>query len=282
MAAVLDGGLYARDGEGRAFALAVGASIVLHALILFVAPNLFQPPKAHRVVPGPIVARLAQPAAAAPPPAAAPAETPQPRTEDPPPPPPLPQAKPQPAPSTKPAAVPAPAPTAKPDPTPTAKPAPSTPAPSRPATSSSEAPRPSEAAPAASASTSTAPAAKPEPAPPVQAPTAPAPAVDPSNAATLSQYRIAIITAAKRFKRYPRTAMDNNWEGKVEIRMVIGANGMISSIGIKTGTGFDILDAQALDMIRKAKPMVMIPPALGGKEFTVDVPVIFSLKEETG
>ena len=76
--------------------------------------------------------------------------------------------------------------------------------------------------------------------------------------------------------------MDNNWEGKAEIRMVVGANGMISSITIKTSAGHEILDAQALDMIRKAKPMVQVPPGLGGKEFTVDVPVVFSLKEETG
>lgn len=76
--------------------------------------------------------------------------------------------------------------------------------------------------------------------------------------------------------------MDNNWEGKAEIRMVIGANGMISSITVKTSAGHEILDAQALDMIRKAKPLTQIPAALRGKEFTVDVPVVFSLKEETG
>ena len=59
------------------------------------------------------------------------------------------------------------------------------------------------------------------------------------------------MSAARRYKRYPRIAMDNNWEGKVEVRMVVGANGMISSITIRSGTGHEVLDQQALDMIRK-------------------------------
>ncbi len=88
--------------------------------------------------------------------------------------------------------------------------------------------------------------------------------------------------AARRYKKYPRVAMDNNWEGKVEVRMVIGANGMIASISVRSGTGHEILDQQALDMIRKAKPLAPIPAALRGKEFTVDLPVIFSLKDEAG
>ena len=109
------------------------------------------------------------------------------------------------------------------------------------------------------------------------APAAPSTDADPG---TLRQYQLAIITTARKYKRYPRAAMDNNWEGKVEVRMVIGANGMIVSISIKTSTGHELLDKTALDMITKAKPLTPIPASLRGKEFTVDVPVVFSLKEE--
>lgn len=119
---------------------------------------------------------------------------------------------------------------------------------------------------------------KPEPA----APSTSAPAAESSDPLTLGQYRIAIITAAKRYKKYPRLAIDNNWEGQAEVRMVLGADGAIASIRIKTSSGFEILDQQALEMIRKAKPLAPIPASLRGKGFTVDVPVLFSLKEETG
>jgi protein TonB len=119
-----------------------------------------------------------------------------------------------------------------------------------------------------------------------------APAAPPSSAlpaasdsmdpATLGQYRIAIIAAAKRYKRYPRLALDNNWEGQADVRMTIGADGNIVSLGIRSRSGYEVLDQQALEMIRKAKPLTPIPPGLRGKAFTVDVPVVFSLKEETG
>jgi protein TonB len=111
----------------------------------------------------------------------------------------------------------------------------------------------------------------------------PAPAAvpgDDADAGTLRAYRLAIITNARKYKRYPRVAMDNNWEGKVEVRMVIGANGMIASMSVKTSTGHEPLDQTAITMITRAKPLTPIPAALRGREFTVDVPVIFSLKED--
>jgi protein TonB len=88
-----------------------------------------------------------------------------------------------------------------------------------------------------------------------------------------------LMRMARTYKRYPRVAMDNNWEGRVVIRMVIGSNGMISTISVLNSAGHEVLDKQALDMIQKAKPRVQIPAALRGKEFTLEIPVIYSLKE---
>ena len=95
---------------------------------------------------------------------------------------------------------------------------------------------------------------------------------------TLDQYRLALIVTARRYKRYPAQAMDKGWQGKVEIRLVVGANGTIQSSLIKASSGYEILDNQALDMVKKAKPLTPIPAALRGREFTVDIPVIFDLQ----
>jgi protein TonB len=95
---------------------------------------------------------------------------------------------------------------------------------------------------------------------------------------TLDQYRLALIVAARRYKRYPAQAMDKGWQGKVEIRLVVGANGTIQSSLVKASSGYEILDNQALDMVKKAKPLTQIPAALRGREFTVDIPVIFDLQ----
>lgn len=103
----------------------------------------------------------------------------------------------------------------------------------------------------------------------------PAPAAD---AQTLDQYRLALIGVARHYKRYPARAVENGWQGKVEVRLVIGANGSTQKASIKTSSGYEILDKEALDMIRKAKPLAPIPQSLRGREFTVDIPVIFDLQ----
>ena len=98
------------------------------------------------------------------------------------------------------------------------------------------------------------------------------------DAGTLEQYRLALIVATRRYKRYPAIAMEKGWQGRVEVHMVIGANGMIASASIKTSSGHEILDKQALDMLKKGKTTVPIPTGLRGREFPIDVPVIFNLE----
>jgi protein TonB len=139
------------------------------------------------------------------------------------------------------------------------------------------------AAPAQSASAAPSPAAAAAAAPRAQeAPSAPAePAAragDSADAGNLDQYRLALIGVARKYKRYPAQAMEKGWTGRVEVRLIIGPNGMIQSALVKSSSGYDILDNQALDMVKKAKPLTPIPPALRGREFTVDVPVIFDLQ----
>jgi protein TonB len=107
----------------------------------------------------------------------------------------------------------------------------------------------------------------------------PQPAADAPDAGTLAQYRLALISAAKRFKRYPRIAVDNDWQGTVEIRIVIDASGAIATLSVRSSAGHPLLDREALEMIERAKELALIPPALRGKEFSVDVPVVFSLRE---
>jgi protein TonB len=246
--------------DNRAIHYAVLASIVFHGLLLVIAPK--QASQRPAALPGPIVARLVQPAsppAAAPQPPQAEPQQPQPQVE---------AAKPEPVPlppKPSPLAKPSPKAAPKAEPTPSAKPAPPTP--------SAE---PAPSAPAAPPSPGPIAKADPQPGTPS---TAPAPSVDPSDAGSLAQYRMQLIGIAKRYKRYPRVAMDNNWEGDVVVRMVIGANGMIASISVKTSSGHEILDKQAVEMFQKAKPLVPIPGALRGKEFVIEVKAIYNLKD---
>ncbi len=110
-------------------------------------------------------------------------------------------------------------------------------------------------------------------------PVSPPPAAPAADAGTLAQYRLAIISLARGFNRYPRLAVENNWQGRAEVRVIVGANGTIASLGLRRGSGYEILDRQALDMIGKAAQQVTLPAALRGREFALDIPVIFSLMQ---
>jgi len=110
-------------------------------------------------------------------------------------------------------------------------------------------------------------------------PVAPRAAAAGDQALALVRYRLALIAQAKRYRRYPRLALDNNWRGEVDVRMVVGATGTLASLSVGRGSGHEVLDRQALDMIRKAKPLAPIPAALRGREFTLDIPVIFAMRE---
>lgn len=101
--------------------------------------------------------------------------------------------------------------------------------------------------------------------------------VDPG---TVAQFRLELMDFARRYKQYPRVAQDNNWQGRVELRIAIGEDGAISSLTVKKGAGRSVLDEKAQSMIRMAKSKATIPPGLRGKAFILEIPVDFFLKEE--
>ena len=220
--------------QNRAFGYAVAASLALHALLLSFAMPAMREDVAPRPDP-PLVAHLVEPAPPpAPPVVKEPRERPKPAPRKPPP-----RAKPQPAPMetveegvSQAELAPPPAP-----PPPVASLAPAAPA-----------------APAATA----APAAAVAPATP-----------DP--AAALARFRQELVDIAKRNKRYPLMARDNGWTGDVVVRVEVAANGNVASVKVKTGSGFDVLDEQALETFRNAALQAAVPPALRGKGFSVDV-----------
>jgi protein TonB len=304
--------LSVRDRELRMLEYALAASIALHAFG-FAAWQLVTPrPEPAAPVPGPISARLVEPpaATASPAPAAAPSNAlAEPSAEEratdqkaapelrepvqaamqPAPPreikhetapkvarePPV-AAQPEPKSETRPR--PTPETTPKPKPKRTAKPKP------KPISETTPAPPQSAAAIASVApAPSSAPSASPAPSPGARASVTPLHASASSAAVIdkdlLARYRLQLISAARRYKRYPRAALDNQWEGAAEVAMVIGDNGRIREVTISKSSGHEVLDRQAIDMFRKAKPLVPIPTGLRGREFRVTLKAIYSLRD---
>lgn len=222
--------------------VAVACSLVLHLALLYLLPVLFESSRRARPEPAKLTARLVEPKPQEPPRLAEPAPvSPKPAPR---------LARPQ-APKQVPRAV---APVTPP--VLSVPPSPSTPAPVIPA------PSPAPTAP----------------------PVAAAPASEPASAGpdpgSIAQFRLELIEAARRHRRYPRAAVDNNWEGKVDLRMVVAANGSIASLMVKKSAGFPALDDEAQKMFRTAKNELPIPPALRGKEFTLEVSADFYFVKE--
>lgn len=252
--------------QDRAFRYAILVSIALHGMLLFGFSALREP--GSRVpAPEPIVARLVK---------AVPAAVPQPEPVKP-------QVRGKPPPVVKPVPAHKPRPVAKAETKTPAKPAPQ---PSAPAAESAvetfsenAVETPSSSLPASAADPPATPSGGPVVAELEPMPAPASPSAEAFDAGSLAQYRLQVISAARKYKRYPRVAMDNTWEGDVVVRMVIGTNGMISALSVKSSSGYEVLDRQALEMFKRAKPLVQIPPALSGKEFTIELRAIYSLKD---
>jgi len=110
---------------------------------------------------------------------------------------------------------------------------------------------------------------------------APRPGDDALEAGSLAQYRLALIGAAKRLKHYPAQAIDRGIEGRVDVRLVIGADGAPAAVVVKRSSGHEVLDRQAVDTMRKATAATPIPPALRHREIVVEIPVLYELKSES-
>ena len=232
--------------DNRVFHYAIAVSLALHAILLLALPDLIDTARRAASIPPQIIARLMEPEPAPAP--AVPVE--EPRHEA--------------APVKKAAKPPVEAPAAP-------KPAPS-------AEMAIEKPAPRMEAPAAVAPVAAPPVAAVEAQP---APVAPPP-VSASQPAPESlsrdQYRVQLIDEARRHKRYPPLARENNWQGDVRVGIVIGANGR-PSVTLKGSSGYEVLDRQALEMFAQAARAVPVPPALRGKEFALELRAVYGLED---
>jgi TonB family protein len=230
------------DNRGLHFAIA--ASVALHALVLFAFPDLVDTARRAASIPPQIIARLMEPEPEPAPPAAvaAPPVRPEKKTPR--------MSKPAPVISTP-----------QPEPTPVA---PAAPPLSPPVAVDAPAPQP---APAPVAAVESQPA--PQPAPPPS---------QPPESLSRDQYRLQLIDEARRHKRYPPLARENNWQGDVRVDLVIAANGR-PTVTLKGSSGYEVLDRQALEMFAVAARSVPLPPGLRGKEFTLELRAVYGLED---
>lgn len=99
-------------------------------------------------------------------------------------------------------------------------------------------------------------------------------------------FRIALGRSALKHMRYPSQAQQQGWTGRAELRVVMHGDAApsavvaLADIALARSSGHDELDREAIETLRRAVAVTPLPAALLGRDFTVDLPVIFSLTED--
>jgi len=106
----------------------------------------------------------------------------------------------------------------------------------------------------------------------------PVPPPPPADGATLAQFRQAFISHAGRYLDYPLEAIGAGAEGEGLVSLSFAAGRAAADIRVARSSGHALLDAQALDMFRRAAAAMAVPVALRAHDFDFEVPVVYALK----
>lgn len=96
---------------------------------------------------------------------------------------------------------------------------------------------------------------------------------------SVADYRSALNRAAGKYRDYPRYARQREWEGAARLRLEIDAEGRLRDIRVLSSSGHAVLDDSATTMMRKAQRDTPVPPSLRGRAFSVEVAVLYELRE---
>lgn len=123
-----------------------------------------------------------------------------------------------------------------------------------------------------------------------EAPPTPAPVISPPEpvrpaapsqtdmTAALNSYNSTLWGRIAKYKLYPKIAQMRGWQGEVIVELLLDGNGKLKSKKIISGSGYEVLDKQALEMIEKAAPFPPPPEALRSSSFSITVPIPFKLE----
>jgi protein TonB len=95
----------------------------------------------------------------------------------------------------------------------------------------------------------------------------------------LRDYSAIVSGAVGRKKVYPRLAVMRRWQGTADLKLQIAADGGLKALSVAHSSGFEILDDQAMKMVKEAMPLPTLPDGLRGREFVIDIPVAFKLQD---
>ena len=120
--------------------------------------------------------------------------------------------------------------------------------------------------------------AEPTKAEPTFAPTPPpAPPTPIDTQQERNQYGTLLAQEIARHKQYPMLAKKTRQQGSVILQVKITHLGRLITAQVQQSSGYELLDNQAMEMVKKATPFSPPPNELGDQDLTLLVPVSFRL-----
>lgn len=94
--------------------------------------------------------------------------------------------------------------------------------------------------------------------------------------AVRASWAAEVLRRLEQFKRYPPEAAEARQQGVVQLHFQINRSGDVLSARIAKSSGYDLLDAEAMALVRRARPLPRPPEQFTGDVFDLTVPVRFS------
>lgn len=97
-----------------------------------------------------------------------------------------------------------------------------------------------------------------------------------SNAAVRT-WKSAMVMHINKHKRYPDSARSRGIAGEVQIVFAMDRSGRVLTSRIQHSSGSSALDAEAVELFRRASPLPLPPPAVQGEILEYSLPVRFRM-----
>jgi protein TonB len=95
---------------------------------------------------------------------------------------------------------------------------------------------------------------------------------------SLSTYQSRLVAHLRRYRTYPSTARSKRLQGTAVVSFTIDKNGRVVGSSLAKGTGHQILDREAVAMVRRASPFPAMPAGIGKSRLTVRAPIRFDMR----
>jgi len=100
-----------------------------------------------------------------------------------------------------------------------------------------------------------------------------------ADASVEADYLAHLADWLARHKRYPRTARRRNLEGVAELTFTLTRYGELVRYRVSRSSGYDILDREVREMLKRAAPLPEFPAELSIERMDVTIPVRFELTQ---